>query len=394
MKLEPRRGLVAGGLLIALAAVYFVVRGGGITVTTAVVARDTLSVSIGVEGRTRARDLFTVTAPVGGRLARISLEEGMRIHDGQVIARILPSLEDPRTLEALRADAQAARAAHLEAEAALDQARARSEQARRESERRSALADEGALTRESLEQFASQARVAEMALSAAEATLEAATARRRAAEARLLGADGGPGNGLAFDVTAPVAGRILRIPDRSERVVAPGTPLVELADVLALEVVFDVLSEDAVRIEPGQEIRIREWGGEEPLSGVVRTVTLAGYTKISALGVEEQRVDVIGDLSDIPPSLGSGYRVGGDIVVWSAEDVRSVPTGAVFRSEAGWAVFAVEGGRARLRPVVLGRRNQDRAEVIEGLSEGDEVVLFPPASLEDGVPVRADRTGT
>ena len=203
-----------------------------------------------------------------------------------------------------------------------------------------------------------------------------------------MGASGEGSGAPAVVVTAPVAGRLLRIPDRSARVVPAGTPLMEMADVGSLEVVFDVLSEDAVRIEPEQEIRITEWGGDGVLEGTVRTVTQAGYTRVSALGVEEQRVDVVGDLGHIPPSLGTGYRVAGEIVTARASDILTVPTSGVFRSEGAWAVFVVENGRAMRRTVTLGMRNSERAQVVDGLVEGDRVVLFPPASLDDGVEVR------
>ena len=391
MNWRSRRIVVPVILSVAIGALYLSTRDGGIPVDTATLARDTLSVGIAVEGRTRATDLFTVAAPVTGRLTRITLHEGENIEMGAVVARILPSQEDPRMALTLRAEVEAARAAHLEARAGVEQARARAEQARREAERRRSLIDLGSLSSEAMEQAEVAARVADRMLEAADATASAARARVDAAEARLLGVSG-DGDGLpAVEVRSPVSGRVLSVVDASERVVAAGAPLVELADVRGLELVLDVLSEEAVRIEPGQDIRITEWGGDTLLTGRVRAVTLSGYTKVSALGVEEQRVDVIGDLHAPPATLGAGYRVAGDIVVWRGEAVLTVPSSSVFRSGDGWAVYTVEGGRAVLREVVLGRRNQDRAEVLEGLTEGDEVVLFPPSALEEGARVLSDR---
>lgn len=390
MKVGARRALIAGAVLAVIGATYLVTRDGGVAVSTATAVRDTLSVSIGVEGRTRPRDLYTVTAPASGRLARIRLEEGAEVGAGDTVARMLPTLEDPRTLATLRANVDAARAAYLEAESGVEQARIRASQARREADRRAALTDAGGLSREAIEQAELQARVAERTLEAARATLQAAAARRDAAETRLLGAAGDVDERAVMSVTSPVSGHVLQIPDASERVVSAGMPLVELADVRGLEVVFDVLSEDAVRIEPGQALQVTEWGGDAHLTGTVRVVTRSGYTKVSALGVEEQRVDVIGDLDEIPGSLGAGYRVAGNIVVWRGEDVLTVPTSAIFRSDRGWVVYTVSGGRAQRTEVEIGRRNPERAEVTAGLQPGAEVVLFPPAALEDGSSVRVE----
>ena len=166
-----------------------------------------------------------------------------------------------------------------------------------------------------------------------------------------------------------------------------GSPIVTLADVGGLEIVLDVLSEDAVQVRPGHEVVLTGWGGEGNLVAVVRTVTLVGYTKISALGVEEQRVDIIADLDDPPDVLGTGYRVSGEIVTWRGEGVVTVPSSALFRAGEAWQAFAVVDGRAELRDVVLGRRNEDRAEVVEGVAEGEEVILFPPEDVDDGVAV-------
>ena len=167
-----------------------------------------------------------------------------------------------------------------------------------------------------------------------------------------------------------------------------GSPIVVLADVGGLEIVLDVLSEDAVRIRSGNEVVLTGWGGEGALVAVVRTVTLVGYTKVSALGVEEQRVDVIADLDDPPPFLGTGYRVSGDIVTSRAEDVVAIPTSALFRVGEAWRVFVVRDGRAESRAAVIGQRNEDSAEILEGVDEGEQVILFPSEAVEDGVAVR------
>ncbi len=388
MKLDRKRVMAGAALVLVAAVLWMTVTDGGAPVRVAVVGRDTLSVSVAAEGMTRARDAYSLTAPVTGWMTRIPVEEGDDVAAGQVLARILPSPEDPRATAMLGAEVEAARAMRLEAEASVARATTQADQARREAERRTALADEGGLSREVVEQARTQAALAERSVASAEAALEAASARLAAAEARLLGVSSDASGTPAVAVTAPVAGRLLRIPDRSARVVAAGTPLMEMADVDGLEVVFDVLSEDAVRIQPGHRVHITEWGGDGVLEATVRTVTLAGYTRVSALGVEEQRVDVVGDLVHIPSSLGTGYRVAGEIVTWRESDVLTVPTSAVFRSDGTWAVFIAENDRAVRREVALGMRNADRAQVLEGLAEGDRVVLFPAAALTDGARIR------
>jgi HlyD family secretion protein len=246
----------------------------------------------------------------------------------------------------------------------------------------------GILTRERMEQAELAAGVAEQRRESAEAGRALAEAALEAARARLLGAETTDEDVRPVAVIAPVAGRVLSVPGESERVVLAGAPLVVLADIGGIEVVLDVLSEDAVRVQPGNEIVITGWGGEGVLWGEVRRVTLVGYTKISALGIEEQRVDVLGDLNDLPVTLGTGYRVSGEIVVWRGADVLSVPSSALFRVGNSWQLFVEEAGRARRRDVVIGHRNENATEIVEGLAEGEHVILFPPETVDDGASVR------
>ncbi|HEX2205360.1 MAG TPA: efflux RND transporter periplasmic adaptor subunit, partial [Longimicrobium sp.] len=236
---------------------------------------------------------------------------------------------------------------------------------------------------------------AELAATTRQRELEAAQAAARAARAEVASAraalvDASPSGAPSSvtEVRSPVRGRVLRVARESERPVAPGEALVELGDAQALEVVVDVLSTDAVRIEPGMPILIEEWGGPRPLQGRVRTVSPSAFTKVSALGVEEQRVDVVGDLVDPPGPLGDGYRVEARIVTWEGSGVLAVPVSALFRTGADWSVFVVEDGRARLRRVQVGHRGDAEAEVAGGLREGETVVLFPSDQVKDGAPVR------
>ncbi|MDH3205550.1 MAG: efflux RND transporter periplasmic adaptor subunit [Gemmatimonadota bacterium] len=386
--MTKKRVLIAAAAVAVVAVVWIVSGGGGVEVSVAEAVRDTLSVTIPAEGRTRARDQFTVAAPVSGRLTRLSLEAGDLVEQGQVLGRLFPAPEDSRVVATVRAEVDAAEARYREAVNRLREAELQALQAEREAERRRPLLELGAITREQLEQAELATVVASERQDSAEAGVAAASAALEAARARLMGSGTADTDGRPIDIVAPVAGRVERVPDESERVVLAGSPIVVLAEVGGLEIVLDILSEDAVRVRSGNEVLLTGWGGEGTLVAVVRTVTLVGYTKISALGVEEQRVDVIADLHNPPPVLGTGYRVSGEIVTMRAEDVVTIPTSALFRSGEAWQVFAVAGGRAEVRAVQIGRRNEDRAEILEGVQPGDSVILFPPETVEDGVAVQ------
>ncbi len=388
-----RRILIAAGVLAVLVVAVSIARGGAVDVTVAEVTRDTLSVTIPAEGMTRARERFTVAAPITGRLTRLDVREGDLVEEGQLLARLYPAPDDPRVVATARAEVDAAEARYLEAQAYVREAELQAQQAEREVERRRPLAEMGAIPRERMEQAELAAVVADERRESAQAALASARAALEGARARLMGAETADEDVRPVNVSAPVAGRVVRVPDESERVVLAGSPLVELAGADGLEIVLDILSEDAVRVQEGNEVVITGWGGEGMLHGSVRTVTLVGYTKISALGVEEQRVDVLADLQRVPPTLGTGYRVSGEIVVWRGRSVLSVPTNALFRSGEAWQVFVAAGGRAERRDVAIGRRNESAAEVVEGLSEGERVVLFPPETVEDGASVRVSGDG-
>jgi HlyD family secretion protein len=218
-----------------------------------------------------------------------------------------------------------------------------------------------------------------------------ATASAQLSGARAALADASPaapGSATVTEVRAPVAGRVLRVPEQSERSVAPGTPLVELGDARALEVTADVLSTDAVRIRPGMPVLIEDWGGAQPLHARVRTVSPAAFTKVSALGVEEQRVRIFADLEDAPGPLGDGYRVETRTIVWEGRNVVKVPVSALFRTGGEWSVFVLSGGRAHLRPVRIGQRGDAEAEVLSGLRPGERVALYPSDKVKDAVQVR------
>ena len=374
-------GLAAGAAVIAMPFL-----GSGIPVETAAAAVGRLEVTIVEDGRTRLRDRFIVAAPISGRLARIGLSEGDIVEKGATLARIYPVPEDPRRIKVLRAQVAAALARRNEATAGVARAKAEAAQAEREARRSRELADRSAVSDTVFERNQLAAETARRQVEAAQATLRTAEAELAAARAALVGVGPHDEDAEPGLVDAPAAGRILRLLERNERVVQAGTPLVEIGDLDALEVIVDVLSEDAVRIEPGDPVRISDWGGAAEIAGEVRLVEPDAFTETSALGVEEQRVNVAVGLPDAPTSLGSGFQVEAHIVIWSGE-VLQVPTSALFRRDGAWHVFSVDDGTARLTPVEVGRRGADAAEIAAGLEAGTQVILFPSDEIADGVSV-------
>ncbi|MCB1624181.1 MAG: HlyD family efflux transporter periplasmic adaptor subunit, partial [Pseudomonadales bacterium] len=245
----------------------------------------------------------------------------------------------------------------------------------------------GLVSAESRDSYSQNAAAERARASSARATLAAARSEVDSARARLLGVSGTANAAVTIEVRAPVSGTILRVVEESERVVQAGAPLFELGGSGGLELIVDLLTEDAVQVHPGDQIRATNWGGDHVLLGKVRYVEPGAFTKISTLGVEEQRVNVIGDLVDPPATLGAGYRVEAAIVTWTGEDVLKIPTSAIFRRQNAWRTFVVEDGRAHLRAVEIGRRGTEYAQVLGGLNEGARVIVFPSDLIDDGIRV-------
>ncbi len=263
--------------------------------------------------------------------------------------------------------------------------------ARSELERHRELFDQKIVSRQALDAAETEARAAEETLRGAEFAMASAEHQLEMARARLLQATGGAGAGRPIEIRSPIDGVVFKRYRWSEAVVQAGEPLLELGDPSRLEIVSDLLSTDAVRVDPGDPVLIEQWGGEETLRGAVRLVEPSGFMKVSALGVEEQRVNVVVDFEDPVEAwnqLGDGYRVEVRVVIWKGEDVVKVPTSSLFRRGDAWAVFAVDSGRARIVPIEVGRRNGLEAQVISGLEAGQEVVVHPGDTLEDGARVR------
>ena len=378
-----RRGLVALGTLIVAGVLYALARPSPLAVETATVSRGALEQTVEDQGETRVRERYVIAAPVAGRLDRIVLREGDTVRPGMTVARLEPAPLDARAFEAGAARVRQADDAVSAAQAQAEQARTALDQAVRTRDRLLDLSHRNLVSSEEREraetEAASRARDAESARFRAQAAGHEADAARAALLA---------GRAHELLIRAPAFGRVLRIPERSERVVAAGATLLEIGDAAKVEVVVDLLSADAVAVRPGQRVRVEGWGGP-PLPGQVRSIEPSGFTRVSALGVEEQRVNVIADLDQVPAALGDRFRVDVRVIVWSSSSALRVPLPALFRDGERWAVFVVDAGRARRRPVTIGHQGADAAEVLSGLTEGNVVLLYPGDRITDGTRVRA-----
>jgi HlyD family secretion protein len=357
------------------------------------VERGPLRIEVEADGKTQVKHRFVLSAPITGVLARPSLRAGDAVKEGAALlemAPVAPPLLDVRSRAQAEAQVKVAVAMRSQAEARRELSRHALALAKADFERQEKLVLSGALPRATLDEVELRRRSAEQELEAARLGVAIALSQQRAAEAAL---STGPGQAAALGkvtLEAPATGTILRVIQESGGVIAAGTPILEVGDEHDLEVVVDMLSTDAVNVRPGASAAIERWGGESALSGHVRLVEPGGFTKLSALGVEEQRVNVLLDF-DSPPetraALGDGYRVEAKVVIVDVQDALRVPLSALFRDGEAWAVFTVKGGNARLAHLELGRRNQRHAEVIRGLNEGDRVVIHPGDRLRDGLQI-------
>ena len=359
--------------------------------------RGDLIVTVDHEGQTRVKERYVVSSPLAGRLLRVEWKPGDPVVARQTLLAVIepadPELLDARARQQANARVDGANAARKEAGTALERARILHAQEKSEVERLHQLRMRQTVTEREYEMalFREQAaatdvRAAEFAVRIAEFELKQAESALIHTEPRSLG-ESVP---FRFEIPSPITGAVLRVLQESSTVVSPGTPLLEVGDPKDLECVVDVLSTDAVKVEPGQRVILEYWGGEHPLEGRVRVREPAAFTKISALGVEEQRVNIIIDLMSPPeerPTLGDAYRVEARIVVWEGQNVLQIPAGALFRHEGGWAAFLVRDDRAILQPVKIGRSNGLETEILSGLEENDRVVLHPSDRVEDGVAV-------
>ena len=392
MRVWTRRIGVLALVLVVGAGFYLALRERPVAVDTAVIDRGSMQVTIDAEGVARVREVYTVSSPIAGHLARTTLEEGEAVTAHETIIASIRPLDPPfldrRTRVELEAAARAARAAVALAEVERQRAETSLDLARSNYRRAEKLVRTKSMSISQFEHVYSEFQLKSAEVASTSAAIDLRKAELASAEARLQqpcrAAPSEPGNGCCVNITAPIHGVVLKVLARSEQAVSPGTRIAEVGDPGNLEIVVDLLSRDAARIEPGAAVLMTDWGGESDLRGAVRAIEPAAFTKVSSLGIEEQRVNVVVDPATVPAKLGHGYRVVAHLAVWRQDDVPKVPSAALFRSAGDWSVFVVEGGRARLRRIDIGRMNRTHAQILEGLQADDVVILYPSDVVEDG----------
>ena len=391
MKTIIKRILLSAVVLVTILVIGIALRPVPEKVEAARVQRGPLRATIDAEGKTRVRDRFVIAAPVTGRLTRIELHRGDQVQSGAIVARLDPlpmSPLDPRQVAEARARVSAAEQLKNEAEAGVAHVRADCEQAQREAQRAERLIETGDISRQEFERLRNAGQTCRQQLEAAHFKARAAAAEVDVARAALIAIEqaGQSGKAATVFVHAPVSGRVLRVIEESERVITAGAPLIEISNQ-TLEIVIDVLSADAVKVKPGAQVLIEGWGGEQPLQARVRLIEPSAFTKVSALGIEEQRVNVIADFTDAAVPLGDGYRVEARIVTWEANDALKVPLSALFRQGRDWNVFVIKNGLAERRTIETGHRSAFEAEVLKGLQADEQVIVHPASQISDGVRV-------
>jgi HlyD family secretion protein len=380
--------LIVIAVVIGLLAMWL--RPDPIRVDVARASRGPMRVTVDGEGKTRVRDRYVVAAPVTGRLRRITLRRGDNVVPRQLIAEIEPlplAPLDPRQRAEAIGRVRAAEDARAEVDRIVERYKASYEQARRDLKRCETLAHDGVISQQEVEEAETAVATSLREYEAARSRAEKAAHDVEVARAALLAVNRSPRNAIVR-VQAPTAGRVLQVLEESERVVSAGMPLLELSNPHNLEIVIELLSTDAVKVVPGAAVFIENWGGPKALEGRVKLIEPSAFTKISALGIEEQRVNVVVDLLDVGTTLGDGYRIEGRVVIWETTDAMRVPVSALFRRGESWSLFRVENGVAQVRDVEIGHLTSSEAEVKSGLEEGAAVVTHPSRDLSDGTRVQ------
>jgi HlyD family secretion protein len=357
-----------------------------VPVEVAAASIGTLRATVSEEGKTRIKQRYVVAAPVAGQLRRIPFKAGAEVRASETVLAVIdplaPTLLDPRA----RASAEAKRDSAF---ANLERTRFAYKFVASELRRSEQLYADKTVSVQELE----TAQMREATAAKEQAAAESALRQAEAELAEFGPVGGGETNGVCLprEVKSPITGRILKVFEESARVVVPGTPLLEVGDPADLEVVVEVLSRDGAAISPGTKVEFDQWGGDQPLIGRVRLVEPAAFTKVSALGVEEQRVNVIADLVTPPEArvnVGDNFRVEARIIVWEANDALKVPSGALFRHGDQWATFVLESGRAHLRLLKASRSSGTETQILEGLRPGEQVIVYPGSRVQDGQRVR------
>ena len=396
MRITLRSLIITLVVGVVAAALVWAVLPRPIPVETAVVTKGRFVATVDEDGKTRIRERYIVAAPLSGRLVRVRLKAGDQVAADDVIAAIAPSpapLLDPRSRREAEERLGAAEATIERTRAGIERSHAQSDQASNDLARTRTLVERGAATVQALERAELAVRVADRDLRAAEFLNHAAEHELAQAKAMLAQySDGSKAPPEIWNISAPVSGLVLKVDQESETIVQAGAPILEIGDPLDLEIVVDVLSTDAVAIRPGAEVLIENWGGQGTLEGRVRRIEPAAFTKISTLGVEEQRVNVLVDVTSPTErwrGLGDAYQVDTRITVFSQEDTTIVPAGALFREGNDWSVFRVAAGHAERRPVSLLRRSGRLAAVSSGLAVGDRAIVYPSDRIFDGARMAA-----
>lgn len=383
MKKTLKLTIWALGTAAIVAALFLAFRPKPNVVQVATASTGPLEQTVDEEGKTRMHDHFTLAATVAGKLRRVELHAGDPVRAGQVIASVDPTPIEPRQTAVLQARLDAAQASQRQADADIGQAQAQSDQTAIDLERTRKLFEQGVASRDAYDRAINSAAAATKQLDAARSKAEAAAFQVKEARAAMITQPSADAT-VPVPITTPVNGRVLRLIEQSERVVTAGTPIVEIGYTPRLEIVADFLTQDAVKISPEMNALIEDWGGDKPLRARVRFVEPGAFTKVSALGVEEQRVNVVLDFLDSPDRLADAYRVEVRVVTWRAPAVLKIPSSALFRVGEEWQVFKVEGGRARRTPIQAGHRGATETEVLKGLQPGDTLIVHPTAEIKDG----------
>lgn len=402
VKKLSRTYLIFSVLVLVAASLAYAFWPRAVLVDLAAVQRGPMIVTINEEARTRVHDQFVLSTPSAGQLLRVHVQPGDQVVRGEtVVARMLPtppSVLDVRTKEQARANVEAAEAALRVARADVNKATADQELANADLERAQSLSTSGIISQAALERAERTARAAGATVETSRAGVEMRLAELENAQAYLIGfEDKGLASAIGnqqedtINLTAPADGRILQVLQQSETTLPAGTPILEIGDTANdLEVVVELLSTDAVQVQPGMKVIIDNWGGSKTLEGEISRVDSSGFTKFSALGVEEQRVNAIVRLLSPPedrPTLGHGFRVEARIVIWQKPDAMIVPTGALFREDEGWAVFKVVDGIASVHKLEIEANNGIEAAIRDGLKVGDTIVLYPSSTIASGTRV-------
>ena len=399
-----RNFITLGTILVLVVALIYAFWPNPTLVDVGLVGNNPMIVTIAEEGKTQVHEAYIVSTPVAGKLLRVNFEAGDKVVGGEsIIGSILPirpSLLDARDIKQAQANVSAAQAALVLAKADLDKAVADQQLADIQLQRMEKLFEVGAISKAELDKSVNVASTSGAVVRNANAAIAVREAELVAARAP-LGNYNGAGQledviGAEISILAPVTGRVLRVMQKSESTLPAGAAIMEIGNVESnLEVLVELLSSDAVQVSLGNRVIIKDWGGAEELQGVVQRIEPRGFTKVSALGVDEQRVNVIVKFVDPPENfkkIGHGFRIQAEIVIWEENNVLVVPSSALFRIGKEWNVFIITNGKAKIRRVGIGRNNGIEAQVTEGLDSGDQVVLYPSSSLTDGTKV-SNRTG-